>query len=138
MLVAADTFRAAAIEQLVIWGKRVGAEVIKQKPEADPSSVVFDAISAALSRETDVVLIDTAGRLHTKSNLMDELGKIHRVAGKKLPRAPHEVWLVLDATTGQNAISQAKMFHEVLNIDGRWTLRLKNSPTRMETQLTSS
>lgn len=116
MLVAADTFRAAAIEQLEIWSKRVGAEFIKQKPGADPSAVVYDALEAALSREIDVVLIDTAGRLHTKKNLMDELGKVNRVAGKKLPGAPHETWLVLDATTGQNAISQAQMFNEALGI----------------------
>ena len=115
-LVAADTFRAAAIEQLVIWGERVGAEVIKQGTGADPSAVVFDAISAAQSRGTDVVLIDTAGRLHTKINLMDELGKIQRVAGRRLPGAPHEVWLVLDATTGQNALSQADMFHKALGV----------------------
>jgi len=118
MLVAADTFRAAAIEQLVIWGERVGAGVIKQSPETDPSAVVFDAISAAVSRKTDIVVIDTAGRLHTKINLMDELRKIHRVAGRKLPGAPHEVWLVLDATTGQNAISQAEMFHKALGVTG--------------------
>ncbi|MBW2028592.1 MAG: signal recognition particle-docking protein FtsY [Deltaproteobacteria bacterium] len=116
MLVAADTFRAAAIEQLDIWAERISAEVIKQAPGADPSAVVFDAISAAQSRNIDVVLIDTAGRLHTKTNLMDELRKIHRVAGKRLPGAPHEVWLVLDATTGQNAISQAQMFHETLGV----------------------
>ncbi|RLC30208.1 MAG: signal recognition particle-docking protein FtsY, partial [Deltaproteobacteria bacterium] len=114
MLVAADTFRAAAVEQLCVWGDRVGAEVIKQDIGADPSAVVFDALSAALSRKTDIVLIDTAGRLHTKKNLMEELKKIYRVADKKLPGAPHEVWLVLDATTGQNAISQAEMFHEAL------------------------
>jgi fused signal recognition particle receptor len=116
MLVAADTFRAAAIEQLSIWGERVGAEVIKQKTGSDPSAVVFDAISAAQAREIDVVLIDTAGRLHTKTNLMDELEKIQRVAGRKLPGAPHQVWLVLDATTGQNALSQAEMFHKTLGI----------------------
>ena len=116
MLVAADTFRAAAVEQLAIWGDRVGAEVIKQKYGSDPSAVVFDAISAALPREIDVVLIDTAGRLHTKKNLMDELEKIHRVAARKLPGAPHQVWLVLDATTGQNAISQAEIFHESLGV----------------------
>jgi len=116
MLVAADTFRAAAIEQLNIWGERVGAEVIKQRAGADPSAVVFDAISAALARQIDVVLIDTAGRLHTKINLMDELGKIQRVAGRKLSGAPHEVWLVLDATTGQNALSQADMFHKALGV----------------------
>jgi fused signal recognition particle receptor len=118
ILVAADTFRAAAIEQLVIWGDRVGAELIKQRPGADPSAVVFDAISAALSRQIDVVLIDTAGRLHTKSNLMDELEKIRHVAARKLPGAPHEIWLVLDATTGQNALSQAEMFHKALGVTG--------------------
>ena len=118
MLVAADTFRAAAVEQLEIWGKRIGAEVVKQKEGSDPSAVVFDAVSAALSREMDIVMIDTAGRLHTKSNLMDELEKIYRVTGKNLPGAPHEVWLVLDATTGQNAIAQAEIFHRVLGVTG--------------------
>jgi fused signal recognition particle receptor len=118
MLVAADTFRAAAVEQLEIWGERVGADVIKQREGADPSAVAFDALTAALSRRADVVLIDTAGRLHTKSNLMEELKKVRRVIGRKLPGAPHEVWLVLDATTGQNAISQAEMFHEALGITG--------------------
>lgn len=116
MLVAADTFRAAAIEQLDIWGERANAEVVKQVSGADPSAVVFDAITASQSRHPDVVLIDTAGRLHTKSNLMDELQKIHRVTGRKLPGAPHEVWLVLDATTGQNALSQAEMFHNALGV----------------------
>ncbi|MFC1580734.1 signal recognition particle-docking protein FtsY [Thermodesulfobacteriota bacterium] len=118
MLVAGDTFRAAAVEQLEIWGQRVGANVIKQKEGADPSAVVYDAVSSARARNTDVVIIDTAGRLHTKTNLMDELHKIARVAGKSLPGAPHEVWLVLDATTGQNAISQAEMFHEAIGITG--------------------
>ncbi len=118
MLVAADTFRAAAVEQLVIWGERARAEVIRQKQGADPSAVVFDAIDAAKARKTDVVLIDTAGRLHTKINLMDELRKIHRVTGRRLPGAPHEVWLVLDATTGQNAIAQAEIFHESIGISG--------------------
>jgi fused signal recognition particle receptor len=116
MLVAADTFRAAAVEQLAIWGERVGAEVVKQATGADPSAVAFDAISAALSRKTDVVIIDTAGRLHTQQNLMDELKKIQRVTGKKLPGAPHQVWLVLDATTGQNAISQAEAFNKDLRV----------------------
>lgn len=116
MLVAADTFRAAAIEQLGIWGERVGAEVIKQKTGSDPSAVVFDAVSASQAREIDVVLIDTAGRLHTKTNLMDELEKIQRVAGRKLPGAPHQTWLVLDATTGQNALSQAEMFHKAIGV----------------------
>ena len=118
LLVAADTFRAAAVEQLSIWGERVGAEVIKQGQGADPSAVVFDALSAAVSRKVDVVFIDTAGRLHTKINLMEEIKKIHRVAGQKLPGAPHEIWLVLDATTGQNAISQADMFNKALGITG--------------------
>jgi fused signal recognition particle receptor len=118
MLVAADTFRAAAVEQLAVWGDRTGADVIKQRTGADPSAVVFDALTAALSRKTDVVLIDTAGRLHTKVNLMEELQKIHRVTGRKLPGAPHEVWLILDATTGQNAISQAEMFNDALGVTG--------------------
>ena len=118
MFVAADTFRAAAIEQLQVWGERVGAEVIKQKQGSDPSAVVFDGLSSALAKKTDVVLIDTAGRLHTKSNLMDELEKIHRVTKRKLPGAPHDLWLVLDATTGQNAISQAEMFHDALGLTG--------------------
>jgi len=118
MLVAADTFRAAAIDQLVIWGERIGAEVVKQGHGADPSAVVFDGINAAVARGIDIVLIDTAGRLHTKVNLMDELEKIHRVAARRLPGAPHQVWLVLDATTGQNAISQAEMFHKNLGVTG--------------------
>ena len=118
MLVAADTFRAAAVEQLVIWGERAGAEVVRQGHGADPSAVVFDAVNAAVARGVDVVLIDTAGRLHTKVNLMDELRKIHRVTGRRVPGAPHQVWLVLDATTGQNAISQAEMFHKTLGVTG--------------------
>lgn len=118
MLVAADTFRAAAVEQLIIWSERVGAEIIKQAHGADPSSVVFDALASAVSRKMDTVLIDTAGRLHTKSNLMQELQKIHRVTARKLPGAPHEVWLVLDATTGQNAISQAEIFNDALGVTG--------------------
>ncbi len=116
MLVAADTFRAAAVEQLAVWAERAGAEIIGQKTGADPSAVVFDGLAAAISRKIDVVFIDTAGRLHTKTNLMGELAKIHRVAGRKLPGAPHEVWLVLDATTGQNAISQAEMFNKALGL----------------------
>jgi fused signal recognition particle receptor len=116
MLVAADTFRAAAVEQLVIWGERVGVEVIKQDTGADPSAVVFDGIFAAQSRKADVVIIDTAGRLHTKVNLMDELEKVRRVANGRLDGAPHEIWLILDATTGQNAISQAELFHKALGV----------------------
>jgi len=116
MLVAGDTFRAAAVEQLSIWGSRIGAEVIKQKEGSDPSAVVYDGLSAAQSRGVDVVLIDTAGRLHTKVNLMEELQKVKRVAFKKIPGAPHQIWLVLDATTGQNAIAQAEMFHKALDV----------------------
>jgi fused signal recognition particle receptor len=118
MFVAADTFRAAASEQLRIWGDRVGAEVVSQREGSDPSAVVFDALSAAIARKSDVVLVDTAGRLHTKINLMEELAKIRRVAAKRLPGAPHEIWLVLDATTGQNAISQAEMFNKNLGVTG--------------------
>ncbi len=118
MLVAADTFRAAAVEQLTIWGERVGATIIKQGTGADPSAVAFDALTAAVARKIDVVLVDTAGRLHTQINLMEELQKIHRVIGRKLSGAPHEVWLVLDATTGQNAISQAEAFQEALGLTG--------------------
>ncbi len=116
MLAAADTFRAAAVEQLVIWGERTGCEVVRQREGADPSAVAFDAVSAAVGRNIDVVLIDTAGRLHTRSNLMEELQKTRRVVGRKLPGAPHEIWLVLDATTGQNALSQARIFNESLGI----------------------
>ncbi len=118
LLVAADTFRAAAIEQLEIWGNRVDATVIKQKSGSDPAAVAFDAVRAAKSRDTDVVIIDTAGRLHTKVGLMEELKKISRVINREIPGAPHEVLLILDATTGQNAISQAKLFGEALGISG--------------------
>lgn len=116
VVAAADTFRAAAIEQLKSWGEVVGAEVVAHKQGADPGAVVFDAMSAAESRKADVVLIDTAGRLHTKFNLMEELGKIRRVIERKLPAGPDEVMLVLDATTGQNALVQAKAFAEVVPI----------------------
>jgi fused signal recognition particle receptor len=118
LLVAADTFRAAAIEQLEIWGERVGCEVIKQKGGADPSAVVFDGLKTAQSRHFDVVLVDTAGRLHTKINLMEELKKIKRIMTRETPGAPHEVLLVLDATTGQNAIAQAKIFTQAVGITG--------------------
>jgi fused signal recognition particle receptor len=116
VVAAADTFRAAAIEQLKSWGEVVGADVIAHKQGADPGAVVFDAMSAARSRSADVLLIDTAGRLHTKFNLMEELGKIRRVIERKLPEGPDEVMLVLDATTGQNALVQAKAFAEVVPI----------------------
>ncbi|WP_456431494.1 signal recognition particle-docking protein FtsY [Thermosulfuriphilus sp.] len=118
LLVAADTFRAAAIEQLETWGKRLEVPVVKHQPGADPSAVAYDGVEAAVKRNIDVVLIDTAGRLHTKVNLMEELKKIKRVIGKRLPGAPHEIWLVLDATVGQNATSQTKLFHEALGLTG--------------------
>jgi fused signal recognition particle receptor len=118
LLVAADTFRAAAVEQLEIWGQRVGVPVIKQKTGSDPAAVVFDGLSAALSRGVDTVYIDTAGRLHTKVNLMEELKKVRRTADKQILGAPHEVLLVLDATTGQNAINQARLFHEAIGVTG--------------------
>jgi fused signal recognition particle receptor len=118
MLVAADTFRAAAIEQLQIWADRVGAEMIKHHEGADPSAVVFDALEAAKSRQKDVVIIDTAGRLHTKINLMEELKKMRRVIQKVIPEAPHQTLLVLDATTGQNSISQSRQFIDTVGVDG--------------------
>ncbi len=118
LLVAGDTFRAAAIEQLQVWGDRTGAEVIRQRHGADPAAVAFDGMTAAKARAVDVVLIDTAGRLHTKSNLMDELKKVKRVIARELPGAPHEVLLVLDATAGQNALAQARQFHEAVGVTG--------------------
>ena len=118
LMVAGDTFRAAAINQLRIWGERVGVEVIAQNPGSDPSSVVYDGLEYGVAHHHDVILIDTAGRLHTSVNLMAELKKIKRVIGKKMPGAPHEVMLVLDATTGQNGISQAKLFHEAVGVSG--------------------
>jgi fused signal recognition particle receptor len=118
LLVAADTFRAAAIEQLETWGRRIGVDVIRHQHGADPSAVVFDAVGAAKKRSADVVLIDTAGRLHTKTNLMEELRKIKRVLSRELPGAPHEVLLTLDATVGQNALSQARQFHEAVGVTG--------------------
>ncbi|MFY9753097.1 MAG: signal recognition particle-docking protein FtsY, partial [Candidatus Acidiferrales bacterium] len=118
MLAAGDTFRAAAIEQLEIWARRSGVELIKQKFGADPSAVVFDALSAAVARHADIVLVDTAGRLHTKSNLMAELEKMKRTAAKIIPGAPHEVFLVLDATTGQNGLNQAREFWSHAGVTG--------------------
>ena len=118
LLVAGDTFRAAAIDQLQVWGDRVGVEVIRQRHGADPAAVAFDGIVAAKARMVDVALIDTAGRLHTKSNLMDELRKVKRVIAQELPGAPHEVLLVLDATVGQNALAQARQFHEAVGVTG--------------------
>jgi fused signal recognition particle receptor len=118
LLVAADTFRAAAIEQLEAWGKRVGVDVIKHRPGADPSAVVFDGMQAARSRGVDVLLIDTAGRLHTKVHLIEELKKIRRVIAREQADAPHETLLVLDATTGQNGLQQARVFKEATDISG--------------------
>lgn len=118
LVAAGDTFRAAAIEQLEIWSSRTGSELIKHKEGADPAAVAFDAVQAAKARKTDVLIIDTAGRLHTKSNLMEELKKIHRIIAKEIPEAPHETYLVLDATTGQNALSQAKLFGEAAKVTG--------------------
>jgi fused signal recognition particle receptor len=115
---AADTFRAAAVEQLEIWAKRVGADLIKQSKGSDPSAVAFDSVHAAKARNVDLVFIDTAGRLHTKVNLMEELKKVKRIIARECPGAPHEVLLVLDATTGQNAISQAKLFNEAIGVTG--------------------
>ena len=118
LLVAADTFRAAAIDQLGVWAERVGADLVRHQSGADPAAVAFDGMKAAIARGIDVVIVDTAGRLHTRENLMEELRKVTRVIGKAIPGAPHEVWLVLDATTGQNAILQAKVFSEALGVTG--------------------
>ncbi len=124
ILGAGDTFRAAAIEQLTIWCQRLGVEIVKHQQDADPAAVAYDAVEAAIARKADVLLIDTAGRLHTKVNLMTELAKIRRVIQKKLPDAPHETLLVLDATTGQNAISQSKNFAEAAKITGLFLAKL--------------
>lgn len=118
ILAAGDTFRAAAAEQLEIWGKRAGADVIRHKEGADPSAVVFDACKAAIARKCDILIVDTAGRLHTKVNLMEEMKKIRRILGREIPGAPHETLLILDAATGQNAISQAKLFKESALVSG--------------------
>ncbi len=118
LLAAADTFRAAAVEQLEEWGRRSGAEVIRQAAGADPAAVVFDAVKAAMARRMDVLLVDTAGRLHTKSNLMDELAKLKRVISRQLPGAPHESLMVIEAPTGQNGLQQARLFHEAIGLTG--------------------
>jgi fused signal recognition particle receptor len=118
MLAAGDTFRAAAAEQLEVWGARVGAPVVRGKEASDPSSVIFDGIKRAASEGMDVVIADTAGRLHTKTNLMEELQKVRRVAGKAFEGAPHETWLVIDATSGQNAIAQAQIFTQAMAVTG--------------------
>lgn len=118
LLAAADTYRAAAIDQLQVWGDRLGIPVIAGQPNSDPGAVAYDAVQSALSRKSDVLIIDTAGRLHTRFNLMEEIKKVHRVVGKSLENAPHEVWLVLDAATGQNAFQQAKYFKEAVHVTG--------------------
>lgn len=118
LMAAADTFRAAACEQLTIWAKRSGSELIAGEEGGDSASVAYDALSAAIARDTDVLIVDTAGRLHTQKNLLEELIKIRRVLGKRMPGAPHEVILVIDANTGQNALSQARLFHDAVEVSG--------------------
>jgi fused signal recognition particle receptor len=118
ILGAGDTFRAAAAEQLVIWGERAGVEVIRHAEGADPAAVAFDAARAAIARQADVLILDTAGRLHTKVHLMEELKKMHRILGREIPGAPHETLLVLDAATGQNALNQARLFREAVAVSG--------------------
>jgi fused signal recognition particle receptor len=118
LICAADTFRAAAVEQLEIWANRIGVDILKQQSGSDPAAVVFDALSAAKAQHKDLVLIDTAGRLHTKANLMQELSKIRKIAGREISGAPHESWLVLDATVGQNGIVQAREFMNITPISG--------------------
>jgi fused signal recognition particle receptor len=124
---AADTFRAAAVDQLQVWGDRLKVEVISGAPESDPGAVAFNAVQSGAARKLDLVIIDTAGRLHTRFNLMEELKKVDRVIGKALPGAPHAVWLVLDATTGQNALQQAKAFQEAVGVSGVILSKLDSS-----------
>ena len=124
LLAAADTFRAAAIDQLKIWGQRLGVDVVAHQPGGDPGAVVYDAIEAGRARGSDLLIIDTAGRLHTKYNLMEELKKLRRVAAGRIPEAPQEVILVLDATTGQNALTQAKYFQEAVEVTGVFVAKL--------------
>jgi fused signal recognition particle receptor len=127
LLAAADTFRAAAVDQLQVWAERLDLPVIAGQPGADPGAVAYDAIQASLARKMDIVLVDTAGRLHTRYNLMEELKKVYRVVGKALPGAPHATWLVLDATTGQNALQQARAFKEAVNVTGVILAKLDSS-----------
>jgi len=124
ILAASDTFRAAAVEQLSLWSERLGVDIVKHRQGADPAAVVFDAADAAVARKADILIVDTAGRLQTKENLMKELGKIRNVAARKIPGAPHEVLLVLDATTGQNAISQAEHFGNAVQVTGLFLAKL--------------
>ncbi|MDH5763536.1 MAG: signal recognition particle-docking protein FtsY [Nitrospinota bacterium] len=127
LLAAGDTFRAAAVEQLQMWADRIGIPCIRQSSGADPSAVAFDGVQAAMARKMDIVIVDTAGRLQTNLNLMEELKKVKRVIGKVIPDAPHETLLVLDATIGQNSIAQAKQFHEAMEIDGLVMTKLDGS-----------
>jgi fused signal recognition particle receptor len=127
ILAAADTFRAAAIEQLQSWADRLNLPIIAGQPNGDPGAVTYDAVKAAIAREMDILLVDTAGRLHTRFNLMEELRKVHRVAGKAFAGAPHAVWLVMDATTGQNALQQAKAFKEAVKVTGVILTKLDSS-----------
>jgi fused signal recognition particle receptor len=127
LLAAADTYRAAAVDQLQVWGDRLGLPVIAGQPNADPGAVAFDAVQAAVSRKMDIVLVDTAGRLHTRYNLMEELKKVFRVVGKALPGSPHAVWLVMDATTGQNALTQARAFKDAVKVNGIILAKLDSS-----------
>lgn len=127
LLGAADTFRAGAVDQLQVWGDRLGVEVVAGAPESDPGAVAFNAIQSGVAKGVDIILIDTAGRLHTRFNLMEELKKIYRVVGKAQAGAPHEVWLVLDATTGQNALQQARSFKEAVNVTGVILSKLDSS-----------
>ncbi len=127
LLAAADTYRAAAVDQLQVWGERLDLPVIAGAPNADPGAVAYDAVQAGISRRADIILVDTAGRLHTRYNLMEELKKVHRVVGKALPGAPHAVWLVLDATTGQNALNQARAFKDTVKVNGVILAKLDSS-----------
>jgi fused signal recognition particle receptor len=124
IVAACDTFRAAAVEQLTIWAERIGVQIVKHQAGSDPAAVAFDACEAAVARGADILILDTAGRLHTKKDLMQQLTKIRDVVARKIPDAPHEVLLVLDATTGQNAISQAKLFTEAINVTGIFLAKL--------------
>jgi fused signal recognition particle receptor len=124
---AADTFRAAAVDQLQVWGDRLGVDVIAGAPESDPGAVAFNAVQSGAARGADLIIVDTAGRLHTRFNLVEELKKVYRVIGKALPGAPHAVWLVLDATTGQNALQQAKAFKEAVGVTGVIIAKLDTS-----------
>ncbi|HEX9012239.1 MAG TPA: signal recognition particle-docking protein FtsY, partial [Anaerolineaceae bacterium] len=127
VLVAADTYRAAAVDQLQVWGDRLRLPVISGQANADPGAVAYDGVQAAVARRADVALVDTAGRLHTRYNLMEELKKVERVVGKAQPGAPHAIWLVLDATTGQNALQQARAFKDAVHVNGIILAKLDSS-----------